>query len=297
MSVEIDTHQRILGAVNKFYEQFPFPGFDVAKYRTKADLDRQASWWAHKLDAELPFACDIADIGCGTGQLANFLGLKSDRRILGVDYSQRSLDLAQALRDKFNLHNVRFQRENILDLSLPDHSFDYVFCNGVLHHTSDPYRGFRHLVRITRPGGFVVVGLYNKFGRLMLNVRRRIVRLQLKFDPKAKERALEKQLVKLEKDELKLKTWWADQYEHPHESVHTVGEVLDWFAKNGVSYVSSFPKAELGAGSDRDKVFKPRPAGAFSRSALAHLLVQLAWIVTQNDGGGYFVMVGQKANK
>jgi SAM-dependent methyltransferase len=297
MGTETGTHERILGAVNKFYEEFPFPGFDVSKYKTKADLDRQASWWAHKLDAELPFDCDIVDVGCGTGQLTNFLGLKSDRRILGVDYSQHSLGLAESLRDKFKLTNVRFQRENILELSLPDESFDYVFCNGVLHHTSDPYGGFRHLVRIVRPGGYLVVGLYNKYGRLMLNVRRRVVRLQMKYDAKAKDRALEKQLVKLENDELKSKTWWADQYEHPHESVHTVDEVIGWFQKNGVQYVSSFPKAELGTGSDSDKIFKPRPCGALSGSAAAHVLVQLGWIVSQNDGGGYFVMIGQKAKK
>ena len=29
----------------------------------------------------------------------------------------------------------------------------YHFCNGVLHHTSDPYGGFRNLVAITRAGG------------------------------------------------------------------------------------------------------------------------------------------------
>jgi SAM-dependent methyltransferase len=212
-----------------------------------------------------------------------------------VDYSQHSLDLAQTLRDKFHLENVQFQRENILELSLPDASFDYVFCNGVLHHTSDPYGGFRHLVRITRPGGFIVVGLYNTYGRLMLHVRRRVVRLRMKFDPKAKERALKKQLVRLDNDPERLRTWWADQYEHPHESTHTVDEVLGWFARNGVSYVSSFPKAELLASSDVEKVFKPRRAGRLSGSSLGHVLVQLGWIVTQNDGGGYFVIVGQKA--
>jgi hypothetical protein len=131
----------------------------------------------------------------------------------------------------------------------------------------------------------------------MLNVRRRVVRLQMRYNPQAKEQALKKQLVNLESDDLKLKTWWADQYEHPHETVHTVDEVIDWFSKNGMSYVSSFPKAELGVGSDQDKVFKRRAAGAISRSSLAHVLVQLGWIITQNDGGGYFVMVGQKEKK
>ena len=35
----------------------------------------------------------------------------------------------------------------------------------------------------------------------------------------------------------------------------------------------------------------PRRAGSGS---LAHLMVQLSWIVTQNSGGGYFVLVGRK---
>ncbi len=293
MSTEAAETERILRSVNRFYEENPFPGFDVTKYKTKEDLSRRASWWAHKLDAEIPFDAQVIDVGCGTGQLVNFLGLKG-RPVMGVDYSQHSLDLAQSLRDKFVLEKVRFQRENILELSLPDNSFDYVFCNGVLHHTSDAYGGFKQLVRIARPGGFVVVGLYNSYGRLMLHLRRRVVHFMMRFDPKAKERALKKQLVELEADALKRSTWWADQYEHPHETTHTVDEVLGWFAKNGLSYVSSFPKCEMFVGSDKDRVFKRRPSGGFTNSSLAHVLVQLAWIVTQNNGGGYFVLVGKK---
>jgi SAM-dependent methyltransferase len=212
--------------------------------------------------------------------------------VLGVDYSQQSLALAETLRDRMRLPNVRFQRENLLELSLPDKSFDYVFCNGVLHHTSDPYGGFRHLVRSRGPG--FVIGLYNKCGRLMLHVRRRVMRWQMHFDPKARDRALEKQLVKLENDSEKRRTWWADQYEHPHESVHTVDEVLDWFRRNGVTYVSSFPKAELFSSSDVEKIFKARRSRGLWSGRTAHLLVQLGWIVTQNSGGGYYVMVGQR---
>lgn len=158
MSTEAAETERILRSVNRFYEENPFPGFDVTKYKTKEGLSRRASWWAHKLDAEIPFDAQVIDVGCGTGQLVDFLGLKG-RPVMGVDYSQHSLDLAQPLRDKFNLEKIRFQRENILELSLPDNCLDYVFCDGVLHLTIDAYGGFKQLVRITRPGGFVVVGL------------------------------------------------------------------------------------------------------------------------------------------
>jgi SAM-dependent methyltransferase len=283
----------VLVAVNEFYEANPFPGFDPGKYETRQDLVNRASWYARRVDAEIPFGASVIDVGCGTGQLACFLALKQ-RKVLGVDYSQRSLRLAQELKQRLALDHVEFRRENILDWQLPAASFDYVFCNGVLHHTSDPYGGFCNLVKIAKPGGLIVVGLYNRYGRLMLGVRRRSVRLLSRVDPRAKDRAIEKQLVALDDDEEKRRTWYADQYEHPHESTHTVDEVLGWFRENGLEYVSSFPKIEY-LGSMPKRIFRTRKVARWRSGRIAHLLVQLSWIATQNAGGGYFVLVGRKA--
>lgn len=282
----------VLRVVNEFYEANPFPGFDAGKYETRADLVTRASWYAARLDAEIPFDASVVDVGCGTGQLACFLALK-DRRVLGIDYSQRSLELAEALKERLALKHVEFRRLDLLNWDLPADAFDYVFCNGVLHHTSDPYRGFQNLVRITKPGGRMVVGLYNRYGRLLLHIRRRFVRLVQSIDPKVKDRAIRKQLVELDADDAKRLTWFADQYEHPHESTHTVAEVLEWFRVNGIEYVSSFPHIELFGGQPK-RIFRPRQLARWRAGAVAHLAMQLAWIVTQNAGGGYFVMTGRK---
>ncbi len=282
----------VLRVVNAFYESNPFPGFDPGKYETRDDLVRRASWYARRVDAEVPFDASVADVGCGTGQLACFLALKQ-RRVLGIDYSQHSLELAQILKERLALPTVEFRRLNLLDWDLPANAFDFVFCNGVLHHTSDPLRGFCNLARITRPGGRLIVGLYNRYGRLMLSARRRVVASLARIDPGAKDRAIVKQLVTLDGDEARRHTWYADQYEHPHESTHTVSEVLGWFRDNRIDYVSSFPKIELfGPGSKR--IFRPRRVAAWRSGPAAHLLVQLGWVLTQNAGGGYFVLVGQK---
>jgi SAM-dependent methyltransferase len=282
----------VLGVVNAFYEANPFPGFDPGKYEVRDDLVERASWYAKRVDAEIPFDASVVDVGCGTGQLACFLALKQ-RRVLGIDYSQHSLDLAKLLAERLALKTVDFRRLNLLDWDLPENAFDFVFCNGVLHHTSDPYGGFRNLVRITKPGGRLIVGLYNRYGRLMLLARRRVVALLSRFDSGAKDRAIRKQLVTLDDDEAKRHTWYADQYEHPHESTHTVAEVLGWFRENGIRYVSSFPKVELfDPGSKR--IFRPRSVARWRSGPTAHLLVQLSWVLTQNAGGGYFVLVGQK---
>jgi SAM-dependent methyltransferase len=282
----------VLGVVNAFYEANPFPGFDPGKYEVRDDLVERASWYAKRVDAEIPFDASVLDVGCGTGQLACFLALKR-RRVLGIDYSQHSLDLAQLLAERLALKTVEFRRLNLLDWDLPANAFDFVFCNGVLHHTSDPVGGFRNLVRITKPGGRLIIGLYNRYGRLMLLARRRVVALLSRLDPGAKDRAIRKQLTTHDSDDAKRNTWYADQYEHPHESTHTVAEVLEWFRNNGVSYVSSFPKIELfDPGSKR--IFRPRSVAAWRNGPVAHGLVQLSWVLTQNAGGGYFVLVGQK---
>ena len=52
-----------------------------------------------------------------------------------------------------------------------------ILCNGVLHHTADPYGGFRGLLPLLKPGGHIVIGLYNTYGRLMTDLRRSIFRL------------------------------------------------------------------------------------------------------------------------
>ena len=283
----------ILRAVNEFYEANPFPGFDPAKYRTREDLVRQASWYGRKLDAEIAYTARIVDVGCGTGQLACLLGLKG-RQVLGVDYSRHSLEHARRLRDRFELSNVSLNRADLLRIPLRDASFDIVFCNGVLHHTSDPFGGFQQLVRVCRPGGYLIVGLYNRYGRLLLQLRRRIVALQARWDPEARERALRRQLVRLEQDSEKQRTWWADQYEHPHESTHTIAEVLGWFDRCGVEYVSSVPRIEWLPVGTSARLFASRPRRGIAHNRVGYMLVQLAWIFTLNGAGGYFVLIGRK---
>jgi SAM-dependent methyltransferase len=51
-------------------------------------------------------------------------------------------------------------------------SFDLVFCDGVLHHTSDPRGAFLELARLVRPGGPLYVWVYPREGALRESVFR-----------------------------------------------------------------------------------------------------------------------------
>ena len=284
----------IAEAVNQFYEENPFPGYEVTKYRSRRDLGRLSSWYARLLDATIPYGADVADVGCGTGQLTCFLGCKG-RSVTGFDFTRASLAKAEALRDRVGLDNVRFQWADVLNLDVPDASFDYVFCNGVLHHTPDPRRGFAHVVRICRPGGFVTVGLYNRYGRAALMARRRVLALMSLLDPEAEKKETEGLFTS--RDQSKKQIYFADQYQHPHESTHGVGEVMKWFAEEGLTYVNSFPPVELlRKPTPMEHPFELPEAGAWRRSLPAVGLKQFAWVFTLGNAGGYFAMVGRKGS-
>jgi SAM-dependent methyltransferase len=170
---------------------------------------------------------------------------------------------------------------------LREESFDYVFCNGVLHHTADPYGGFQVLCRLVKPHGYIAVGLYNTYARLFLEIRRLIFRLTqnrllwLDYFMRQKTLGADKKQI-----------WWMDQYQNPYEVKISVGEVLAWFRKNGIEYVNSIPKIRLGEGfSVGERLFQTRHPG----TPVENWLCQLGWILTQEREGGFFITIGKKA--
>jgi ubiquinone/menaquinone biosynthesis C-methylase UbiE len=58
-------------------------------------------------------------------------------------------------------------------MNFSDNKFDIVFCNGVLHHTSDRDKGIKELIRICKPGGHIFLYLYGS-GGLFWDARKRM---------------------------------------------------------------------------------------------------------------------------
>jgi ubiquinone/menaquinone biosynthesis C-methylase UbiE len=83
-------------------------------------------------------------------------------KILGIDLSN---DNVRAARQRFRAYeNVHFQQDNLIRLSLPSESFDFVFCVGVLQVTEEPEVAFRELCRILKRGGRIYLGVYGSGG-------------------------------------------------------------------------------------------------------------------------------------
>jgi SAM-dependent methyltransferase len=241
--------------------------------------------YGRALDHSIPYNSSVLEVGCGTGQLTNFLGI-SCRQVIGTDMALNALRLGEAFRKEHDLDRVRFVQMNLFSPAFKEAQFDVVLSNGVLHHTADPLGGFKRLVPLVKPGGYFILGLYNTFGRLATNLRRQVFRItggRLRWiDPVLRQEGL---------SPARQKAWFSDQYRHPHESKHTIGEVLRWFDETGLQFVRGVPSVTPFAESlDPTSLFVSMPRG----TALDHFFVQLSQIGGGNREGGFFIMIGRK---
>jgi SAM-dependent methyltransferase len=269
--------------VRGFYERTPFPGYPPRDSLHALRARAGRSEFARLMDQAIPGDARIVEMGCGTGQMCLYLQ-RADRIVIGADLTRASLRLGAAAARRFGIDRVQFVETDLRQPGLKADAFDVVYSSGVLHHTPDPRAAFGHLVKLARPGGMIVLGVYNAFARLPLRLRRLAARLTgfrvIPFDPVLRDRTHEP---------ARHDAWLRDQYQHPEEHRHTLAEVQGWFAENGVRYLRAYPSAVLGE----------EPGELFARAAdnwrPESWLAQLEWMRTLGREGGLFFTIGQRA--
>jgi len=273
---------------SNFYSKIKFPSYENKEvYGNILDKVRK-SLWLKKLDEEIPFHAKILEAGCGTAQLSIALS-RFNRSIHAIDISIGSLIEANSFIVRNQIKNVHLYRMNILKMAFENEVFDIIISNGVIHHMKNPYIAFLNLVRKLKEGGYIVLGLYHKYSRLFHYFRRFLVN---KFglsknllDPRFK------QIV----SEEKIYSWFLDQYKNPHESSHTLREVIDWFQKTNIELINCLP-------FDFDinqKILQKNADKQIYEYRKDKFLLFLKELSTMFDyqqiiDGGFFVVIGKK---
>ncbi|NWK94369.1 2-polyprenyl-3-methyl-5-hydroxy-6-metoxy-1,4-benzoquinol methylase [Sphingobium lactosutens] len=274
-----DRTERVRG----FYMEAPFPGYPPRDTIDWLRARAERSHFARQLDAAIPTDAHIVEVGCGTGQMSLYLA-RSKRIVIAADLCRASLALGRAAAQRLGIDQVRFVETDIYCPGLRAGAFDIVYCSGVLHHTPDPGKAFGELARLARPGGLVIVGLYNRYARLPHRARRLVARLSgwRWFPP---DRVLADRKGQRERH----RAWLQDQYRHPEEHRHTLAELRRWFAANGIDYVRSVPSALVGGDDQYRALIDPEEGGWW----LEDLLAQFGWMASLGGEGGLFIAVGR----
>ncbi len=104
---------------------------------------------------------DVLDMACGTGDLSEILAQCRPRSVLGMDFTEAMLEIAQRkARRKARSNGVpapTFRWGDAMEIDLPDESVDVVTIAFGLRNISSPQTAVGEFARILRPGGRLVV--------------------------------------------------------------------------------------------------------------------------------------------
>jgi carbamoyltransferase len=284
-SEEVTDGIDVTDLVQQFYEKTPFPNYDdIDNGRALLEKGR-AGTFARLLNEQIPFGASVLEVGCGTGQLASFLAI-ANRAVLGIDVCWNSLTLAEHFKQEQGITRATFAQMNLFRPALKDGFFDFVISNGVLHHTGNCRAAFQRVSKLVKPRGYLVVGLYHWYGRKLVHYpRRQVVRWMPSLAP-----MLDPHFGRI-RSQPKHDAWYRDQYEHPHETCHTMDEVLAWMTEDGLEFINSVPKPNGGTALSADEaLFDQRSSG----SAWSRLTSQLAHVPSGYREGGFFIMIARR---
>ena len=276
--------------VTEFYKVTPFPNYKDDDNKQTILEKGNKNILAQQFKKFIGFKKKVLEVGCGTGQLSIYFSLGTNNEVVGFDPTIQSLNLAKNFVKKNEINNIEFINADVFDDVLVDDYFDFIWCNGVLHHTKDPYKAFEIISKSLKSNGYILLGLYNKIGRIRTIIRKYLSKifgtkfLEI-FDPTLKD---------LKISDAERKSWIKDQYHHPIESLHTLDEVLTWFKKNNIQYVNSIPFCDFELFQDYKNLFERKSKG----NLYSRIVNQFFMIFNKlGSDGGLFIVIGKKNTK
>lgn len=127
------------------------------------------------------------EVGAGCGYDTYYLA-KADPscRIVGMDLSDGVFKAKEVVS---GLSNAYIMKGSALDIPARDNTFDFAYSFGVLHHTPDPVRGLREMIRVVKRSSPIFVYLYedhsdNLLKKNLLKIVTTIRRVTVKFPPR-----------------------------------------------------------------------------------------------------------------
>ena len=272
--------------VTNFYKDSPFPNYKTEDNKGTILIKGDKNILTSQFKKFIGYNKNVLEVGCGTGQISNYFSIGTNNNVVGLDPTIESLKLASNFAKNNDIYNVKFVNADIFDDVLKDNFFDFIWCSGVLHHTKNPYNAFQIITKSLKDEGYILIGLYNKIGRIRTIVRKFFYKI---FGEKFLK-IVDPTLRNLKNDKEEQKAWIRDQYIHPVESLHTIDEVLEWFNNNDIEFVNSIPSCDFNDDNFQDLFKKQSLGNLYSR-----IMNQISMIFTGlGSDGGLFILNKKK---
>jgi len=105
---------------------------------------------------------NILDAGTGLGrEMSNFCEVCRKGEVFGVDLSDAVQGAYKTTKKYPNAHIIQ---GDLMNLPFKKRSFDFIFSEGVLHHTPDTHKAFEVLIKFLAAKGEIAIYVYKKKG-------------------------------------------------------------------------------------------------------------------------------------
>lgn len=132
--------------------------YDFLNHALSLNIDK--FWRKAALNSLKPYAPQkLLDIATGTGDFALMAAkILKPREIVGADLSEGMLSVARekALRCEY-ARNITFCKEDCMNLSFADNTFDAITVAYGIRNFEDLDRGLKEMLRVLKPGGRLVI--------------------------------------------------------------------------------------------------------------------------------------------
>lgn len=97
----------------------------------------------------------VLEVGVGTG--LSIGTYPNHCQVTGIDLAADMLEIAQEKLDDLGISHVRLMQMDALNMKFEDNSFDYAMAFHVVTVVPDHERLMREMLRVTKPGGRIVI--------------------------------------------------------------------------------------------------------------------------------------------
>ena len=152
--------------VTNFYTHKPFPNYKIDDDKISISEKGNRNYLASKFKQFVGYNKNVLEVGCGTGQLSIYFSTGNNNLIVSLDATFESLKVAKNFAVKNSITNIKFVNTDIFDDVLTENYFDFIWCNGVLHHTKTNLSSMiKDHSRVIKKGGYFFVFIAGKGGK------------------------------------------------------------------------------------------------------------------------------------